>query len=108
MNILDKLPKRLIGLMTGQGIDCTISMDTLHRTYLDLNTMAKSYAHLYHEDGRYIVRMRYDDEEKVQDLNDVLYCVKGCIHGRDFMHQGWVDILKEGFGEFSDEPLDFL
>ena len=113
MNILDKMPKRLIELMLNQGLAFKIGRSE-YGIYLDLNTGMKSHLHLYYEGesytnaGTYIARMRYDEEQVVNDLSDVLYCIKSCKHGRDFMHQGWEVPLNEGFGEFSDEPLDFL
>jgi len=108
MNILDKMPKRLIELMLGQGLIFSLGSSNKHGMYLDLNTGMKSDLRLYYESGEYIARMRYGEEMVICDFNDLRYAISQCKHGRDYMNTAWVIPLVDGFGEFGDEPLDYL
>ena len=105
--ILDKMPKRLLQIMIGHGLTFGIGCDE-YGVYLDLNTGMKSHAYLYYENNKYILRMRYEAQEVVETLGDVRWLVTQCKYGRDYMNSAWNIPYKEGFGEFSDEPLDYL
>lgn len=98
MNILDKMPKKLIEIMLKEGLTFSISQSELG-FYLDLNTGMKSHAHLYYENSKYVLRMRYGEEAEVGTLHDIGYWVRNCLQGRDFMKSAWAFVVdNKGFG----------
>lgn len=102
MNILDNMPQALIEIMLKEGLTFSISQNTCG-VYLDLNTGMKSHAHLYYEEDKYILRMRYENEATVETLGDIAYWIRDCMQGRDFMNGAWASVVdNKGFGE-SDE-----
>lgn len=107
MNILDKMPKQLIELMLKEGLTFSITEGAdAQGIYLDLNTEMKSHAHLYYEDNKYILRMRYGNERVVETLGDVSYWIRNCMQGRCFMNGAWASVLdNKGFGKLDDVDL---
>jgi len=102
MNILDKMPKNLIEIMLKEGLTFSISQSELG-VYLDLNTGMKSHAHLYYENSKYVLHMRYASSPKVETLYDLGYWICSCLCGRDFMNSAWASVVdNKGFGS-SDE-----
>jgi len=103
VNILDKMPNNLIGLMLKEGLIFSIAQNA-RGTYLDLNTSMKSHAYLYYENDKYILRMRYENEAVVETLEDIAYWIKHCLQGREYMNGSWMSIVDKGFGpiEFSE------
>jgi len=102
MDILDKMPKKMIEIMLKEGLTFSISQSELG-VYLDLNTGMKSYAHLYYENSKYVLRMRYEEEAEVDTLHDIGYWVRNCLCGIDFMNGAWASVVdNKGFGS-SDE-----
>lgn len=66
--------------------------------YFDLNTQAKRGLHLYedwHLEGRYgyTHQIEIEDWYEMKDiLSDIFFEFKGCIHGRDFYNQDWMEV----------------
>jgi len=108
MNILNRMPVLLINLMVQRGLMFSIQKDyTTNEAYLDMNTGMKSHAHLYYTNGEFKMRMRYGEEHKIETLGCVVYAVKSCLHGRDFMNSAWGEILDEhGLGEDDNALID--
>lgn len=107
MNILDKMPKPLIALMLKEGLTFSIARGAdVDGIYLDLNTGMKSHAHLYYENDKYILRMRYGTEGVVETLGDVAYWIHDCMQGRDFMNGAWDSVVaNRSFGELDEVEL---
>lgn len=65
----------------------------------DLNTSMKSHLYLQYDTETQVCKAygRYDMEDIVYEYRDVLWLVKGCLHGRDFGNRNWIELLvKEG------------
>lgn len=84
----------LVKEVVQSGISVTLEFDhTEGKIYADLNFNAKSHGYLYEqEDGSLVVKMRYDEVKLVEDFNDLLYCFKQALHGRDFGNPVWFDL----------------
>jgi hypothetical protein len=51
-----------------------------------------------HGDETAISKGRYGHEGSIDTWDDLMYEVKNCLHGRDFMSSAWQDLLvKEGY-----------
>ena len=90
--IIEKLVKNGIQVTTtyNEVKDCVI---------YDLNTGMKSHCHLRwdNEKNSIVADMRYDKSEYIDTYSDVLWAVKSCLQGRDYMGSAWESLLlKEG------------
>jgi hypothetical protein len=101
-NILSKLPLMLINLLINEGIEITIA-DSPRGVYLDLSTDMKSHAHMYYEQGCYVVECRYDEEFTVETLGDLHHVILNCY--TNFMNPNWQHLYDEGFGILSSEGI---
>ena len=101
-NILDKLPIKLINLLMNECIDVTISNST-RGIYLDLSTDMKSHAHMFYEDGCYVVACRYNEEFTVKTFEDLHQVITNCY--TNFMNPNWKRLYNEGFGVLSNEEI---
>lgn len=86
----------LIETLVTKGIEITIKLDTGKIVY-DLNTAMKSHLYLHYDAKENLCRYfgRYENEGIIADYNDLLWEVKGCLHGRDFGDTVWIDLLIE-------------
>jgi hypothetical protein len=78
------------------GIQVTIEQSDKYADgyYFDLNLQSKSHMHLFrHEGGQWRVDMRYGEEYVIEEFSDLLYSAKKGMHGRDFIHYKWEQLL---------------
>lgn len=62
----------------------------------DLNTGMKSGLQLYSTpEGKVYAVTRYNPDEEVQDMRDVVYAASDCLCGRDYASQAWLNIFDE-------------
>lgn len=79
------------------GIPVTIDKNDKLGVYFNLNLESKSHLYLFEREGEWFVDMRYGEERRIDDWTDVLFAAKGGMHGRDFIHYKWEELLiKEG------------
>ena len=61
----------------------------------DLHTGMKSGLSLYEKDGEVWAITRYDEDDLIISLSDVVYTARDCMCGRGYAAQAWLDIFKE-------------
>lgn len=83
---------QILELALDNGVEVTMRKFDSEVVY-DMDTMAKSHLYVKPKGEGVVCYGRYDCEELVTDLEDFLYQVKGCLHGRDYMNSNWVQIL---------------
>lgn len=77
-----------------RGVSVTLETNvSTGELFYNMNTGAKSHMHIFVRDEKVIAEMRYGDKEEINDFDDLLYAVKRCMHGRDYMNSEWVSIL---------------
>lgn len=92
MNILDYVER-----LVDAGIPVTIDKNDDLGIYFDLNLQSKSHMWLYETGGSWFVAMRYNEVVSIEDWSDLMWAAKGGMHGRDFIHYKWEELLvKEG------------
>lgn len=80
------------------GVEVTISKNDKLGLYFDLNLQSKSHMYLHQVGDDWFVSMRYDEKYQIEDWNDLMYAAKKGMHGRDFIHHKWAELLiKEGY-----------
>jgi hypothetical protein len=86
----------LIETLVNKDIEITMKLWEGKIVY-DLNTAMKSHLLLRYDeaDKECIYYGRYDATGSVSNYNNLLREVKGCLHGRDFGNQAWIDLLVE-------------
>lgn len=77
------------------GIELTLYKDDKLGYALNLNLRAKSHMYLYSEDSKWFVDMRYDEKFEVNSLNDLLYCARHGMHGRDYVDEMWLKLMEK-------------
>ena len=83
--------------LVNEGIPVTIDRNDKLGIYFDLHLESKSYMWLHQVGENWFVAMRYDENIYIEDWNDLLWAAKGGMHGRDFIHYKWEELLiKEG------------
>lgn len=89
-NIVESLVK--------EGIEVTLQWDEDKKAIrYDLNTGMKSHCHLVEVNDTVIAEMRYGKTAIIEDYQDVLSEVKGCMCGRDYLNSSWLTLLlREG------------
>lgn len=90
--------QELILELVKNGIEITLEWDKTRELVVhNLNTGMKSHCHLVEKDGKVMAEMRYDKTAVVEDYDDVLWVVKNCMCGRDYLSGSWLALLlKEG------------
>jgi hypothetical protein len=86
----------LITKLVEEGIEITIDKDMYGGPvgiYYDLNTGMKSHCYLTDADGTIKAYTRYDKVHEVEDYGDLLYIVKDCMHGRNYLAGAWLKLL---------------
>ena len=79
------------------GIPITIDRNDEIGIYFDLNLQSKSHMWLHQVGDNWFVDMRYNERILIEDWNDLVWAAKGGMHGRDFIHYKWEELLvKEG------------
>ena len=79
------------------GIPVTIDKSDKLGIYFNLNLESKSHLYLFERDGEWFADMRYDTQIKIESWNDLMWAAKDGMHGRDFIHYKWEELLvKEG------------
>lgn len=93
-----KLQEIVEKLLKG-GIFVEMSYDNqLEVIKYDLNTGMKSHCHLYEKDGVTKADMRYDETAIIEDYEDILSAVVGCLHSRGYLNCNWHTLLSnEGY-----------
>ena len=96
MQALNEIIEKLVK----NGIQVTMTYNEVKDCVIyDLNTGMKSHCHLMWDNGAnsVVAYMRYDESRYVDDYSDVLWAVKSCLQGRDYMSSAWESLLlKEG------------
>lgn len=92
------LLQELILELVKNGIEVTLEWDKTREVVIhNLNTGMKSHCHLVEIDGKIIAEMRYDKSSVVEDYDEILWIVKNCMCGRDYLSGNWLTLLlKEG------------
>ena len=75
------------------GIPVTIDKSDKLGIYFNLNLESKSHLYLFECDGEWFADMRYDTRIKIESWNDLMWAAKGGMHGRDFIHYKWEELL---------------
>lgn len=87
----------MIESLVKENIEITIKYDEENlQVYYDLNTGMKSHLHVWYNQsnascvyhGRYATGL-------VADYEHLLWCVKSCLSGRDFMNSYWCELLQK-------------
>lgn len=91
---MNTLIESLITELVDFGIPCTLFKSKKLGYMWDLHTMAKSHVWLFSKDGKIFADMRYDEQKEITDMDDLKYCVKSAMHGRDFINSSWAEFLK--------------
>lgn len=91
----------MIDKLLDNGIEITLKKEN-GVVWYDLNTGMKSHLWIAKSpnpggDETGITQGRYEHKGSFDTWYDLLWEVRGCMHGRDFMHSAWRDLLvKEG------------
>ena len=88
----------LIQEIVKNGIEVSLRMRDEDTIVFDVNTGAKSGLELsYDGDNKWTAYMRYNEVEKLEDpdITEICWLVKHCMHGRDYVHIRWVDLMVE-------------
>lgn len=89
-----EMPQMVVDLVNG-GVDVTICKSLEYGVYFDLNLKAKSHMHLFKQDDKWFVAMRYDEVYEVEDIDDLRHYARLGMHGRDFINYQWAEFLLE-------------
>ena len=69
----------------------------------NLNTRTKSHVHaIENADGSLTLRLRYDEVRTAETFDDLLDVANYSRHGRDFMDDAWVTLLKKNGYDLND------
>lgn len=82
--------------LVNAGIDVTIKKDFADGMLgFDLNSMAKSEMFLFNDpkDGQWKIRGRYNFEEPVEDLEDLMSIFRRFYEMRNFGNGNWLSLL---------------
>jgi hypothetical protein len=86
-----------VEILVDAGIPVTIDKSDKLGIYFNLNLESKSHLYLFERDGEWFADMRYDKQIKIESWNDLMWAAKDGMHGRDFIHYKWEELLvKEG------------
>ena len=91
---MNKLMGELVNTILDKGAELSIAKRG-GQMVVDLQTGAKSHGWLVEEGDKVFFEGRYDLKNEVSDIGDVYMEVKGCLHGRDYMSEFWIETLKE-------------
>ena len=75
------------------GIPVTIEKSDKLGVYFNLNLESKSHLYLFERDSQWFVDMRYNEERCIESWTDLLWAAKGGMHGRNFIHYKWEELL---------------
>lgn len=85
----------LVMQLLESGVEVTMFLDSSKTVWFNLNSMAKSHMHAHaNEDGSLTVNLRYDETRVVRNFDELLMTANYARHGRDFMNDAWVTLLK--------------
>lgn len=71
------------------------SHDDALQYYFDLNLRAKSHLHVHlRKDGEWEARMRYDYACIVEHIDDLIWCAKLGMYGRDYIDSAWAKLIE--------------
>lgn len=89
--------EEMIYKLLDNGIEITLKKQD-GVVWYDLNTGMKSHLWIAKSpnpggDETAISQGRYDHKGSIDTWSDLLWEVKGCLHGRDFMAGSWQDLL---------------
>lgn len=87
----------MIDKLLDNGIEITLKKQD-GVVWYDLNTGMKSHLWIAKSpdpggDETAIAKGRYGCKGSIDTWSDLLFEVKGCLHGRDFMHSAWKELL---------------
>lgn len=111
MHILHKFPIRLVDLLVSERMRIEIYSDSFG-PYIQLNEHWESPeadVRLYYDiEGQYILRRgtRKRIPQVIHTLGDIRKQM--LLTPLEYVNFGWENILEDGFGEFTDEPLDYV
>jgi len=91
---MNKLMSELVNIILDKGAELSIAKRD-GRMVVDLQTEAKSHGWLVEEGDKVFFEGRYEYKNEVFGIGDVYHGVKGCLHGRDYMSNFWIEALKE-------------
>ncbi len=84
------------------GIEVIINFDAENKWYVvDFNTQAKSHLYLHIpedlQENKAFFTTRYNKEKQnnIKDFCDLLWEVKDCMYGRDYVNEQWLKVLVE-------------
>lgn len=89
----NQLMNKIIHKALDAGIEITLKK-TDGNVFYNLNVQAKSGLEIKaNDDGTVTCYGRYDYIETIESWEELLYEIKGCLHGRDYMNEDWITIL---------------
>jgi len=102
-SILEAFPTRLVQFLLEHGVQLSIEKTEVG-IVLDVHTGMKSHLHLsYNALTGYTAYMRYNESLQVETIQDVIYAVKKCRHGRDYASFAW-EYLINHIPEINKDP----
>jgi hypothetical protein len=84
----------LLVLNNGGIVDLILNKEYGYIEY-NLNTGMKSGLSLYEKDNKVWAITRYNDDERMTDINSILDTARDCLFGRDYAAYAWINILRE-------------
>ena len=92
--------KDLLKELMRQGLRIEMFMEN-GQVWYDLNTGMKSHLHIRYDNiaEEVCYRGRYEVTGTIDDMQDLLWAVRRCDHGRGFANSVWFDILEGDNGD---------
>jgi hypothetical protein len=84
----------LLVLRNGGRVDLHLNKKQGYIEY-NLNTGMKSGLSLYEKDNKVWAITRYDEDERMTDIDSILDTARDCLFGRDYAAYAWINILRE-------------
>lgn len=84
----------LLVLRNGGRVDLHLNKEHDYIEY-NLNTGMKSGLSLYEKDNEVWAITRYDEDERMTDIDSILDTARDCLFGRDYAAYAWINILRE-------------
>lgn len=84
----------LIHTIINEGITVSMWKDVKNEVVYDVHTEAKSHLYLKFTNQQCAYYGRYDSGF-INTFNDLLFEVKNCLCGRDYINPSWVAVLKK-------------
>ena len=84
----------LLVLRNGGMVDLNLNEEHGYIEY-NLNTGMKSGLRLYEKGNEVWAITRYNDDERMTDINSILDTARDCLFGRDYAAYAWIKILND-------------